>query len=189
MQETSGLNPLPRSQCIQLPQHMTSPEVQLTQIVWRSACNQTSIQSSVTGPSTLSQYSSVGHQVTDQFAQLKTMLISILDQRQETTRTTFCNCVASDVDTLAHRDFQTFRNKAVKLLSNIQSSAEEKSCPPRKPQPLTLPRSSSGASTFIPQAFQHSTSTICEGIYCNDPRDSDATSAELSDNQRIAAVK
>ena len=39
---------------------------------------------------------------------------------------------------LEEKDFQTFRNMAVKLLGNIQSSAEESGCPPQQPQQQTL---------------------------------------------------
>ena len=98
-----------------LPQHMPSPEVQLTRIVWRS---DTTIKSSVTNPSEISGCSLVDQQIMDQFAQMKTML-SFLGPRQETTRTAFCNYLASGVEALEDKDFQTFRNEAVKLLSSI----------------------------------------------------------------------
>ena len=54
------------------------------------------------------------------FAQMKTMLSSFLKPRQETTRTTY-NYLAFEVEALEDRDFQTFRNEAVKLLRGIHS--------------------------------------------------------------------
>ena len=86
----------------------------------------TTILPSVTSPSTVCGRSMVNQQVMDQFAQMKTMLSSFLRPRKETTRTAFCNYLASEVEALEDRDFQTFRNEAVKLLSDIQSRAEEK---------------------------------------------------------------
>ena len=52
----------------------------------------------------------------DQYAQMKTMLKSFLGSRQETTSTAFCDYLESEVEDLEVRDFQTFGNKAVKLL-------------------------------------------------------------------------
>ena len=52
------------------------------------------------------------------------------------------------------KDFQTFSNEAVKLLSKIQSRAEEHGHQVQQPQPQTLSRSSSTTSTFVPQTFQ-----------------------------------
>ena len=40
----------------------------------------------------------------------------------------------SGVGGLEQKDFQTFRNMAVKLLSNIQRKAEESGCQPQQPQ-------------------------------------------------------
>ena len=54
---------------------------------------------------------------------------------------------------LKEKDFHTFRNEAVKLLSNIQSKAEERGHQPHKPQKQRLSRSSSVTSTFMPQTF------------------------------------
>ena len=62
--------------------------------------------------------------------------------------TAFCNYLASEVEGSEEKDFQTFRNEAAKLLSNIQSKAEERGHPPQQQQ--TLSRSSSAASTFEP---------------------------------------
>ena len=104
----------------------------------------------VTSPKTASGHSSVDQQVTDQVTQMRTML-SFFGQKQETiTCTAFCNYLASEVEGLGEKDFQTSRNKAVKLLSNIQSKAEEGG---RQLQ-QTLSRSSSAASTFVPKTFQ-----------------------------------
>ena len=64
--------------------------------------------------------------------------------------TAFCNYLASEVEGSEEKDFQTFRNEAAKLLSNIQSKAEERGHQPQQPQQQTLARSSSAASTFEP---------------------------------------
>ena len=55
------------------------------------------------------------------------------------------------VEALEERDFQTFRNKAEKILSGTQSRAKEKTHQPQQP---TLSRSSSATSTYVPQTFQ-----------------------------------
>ena len=83
----------------------------------------------------------------DQFVQMKTMLSSFLPPRQE-TRTAFCTYMASQVEALEDREFQTFGNKAVK------SRTDERSYQPQQPQQQTLSRSSSATSTFVPQTFQ-----------------------------------
>ena len=83
-----------------------------------------------------------------------TMQSSFLWPRQGTTRIAFCNYLESEVEALVDRDIQTFRNKAVRLLSRIQSRAEKRSCLPQQPQQHTLSRSSSATSTFVPQTFQ-----------------------------------
>ena len=135
-----------------LPQGTTSPEVQPTWIVWRSTCNQTpQIQPSVRSTSAVSQCSTIDHQVMYQFTQMKTMLPPFLRPRQETTRTAFCNYLASEVEILEERDFQTFRNEAVKLLSGIQSRAGERSHQLQQPQQPSLSRSSSATSTYVSQ--------------------------------------
>ena len=54
-----------------------------------------------------------------------TVLISFLEPRPETTRTAFRNYLASKVENLEERDFATFRNEAVKLLSGIQSRTKK----------------------------------------------------------------
>ena len=58
------------------------------------------------------------------------------------------------MEALEDRDFQTFRNKAMTLLSDIQNRREEKSHQPQQPQQQTFSRSSSATSTFVPQTFQ-----------------------------------
>ena len=83
------------------------------------------------------------------------MLSPFLRQKQETTtHTGFCNYLASEVEGLEEKDFQTFRNEAVELLSNIESRAKEQGHQPQQPQQWTLSRSSSTTLTFMPQAFQ-----------------------------------
>ena len=108
----------------------------------------------VTSLTTASGHSSVDQQVMDQFTQIKTMvtmLSSFLGQKQETTTcAAFCNYLSSEVEGIEEKDFQTFKNKAVKLLSNIQSRAKE--CG-RQPQQQTLSRSSSATSTYVPRKF------------------------------------
>ena len=68
--------------------------------------------------------------VMDQFAQMKTILIYFLGPRQEATRTAFCNYLASEVENLEKRDFQTLINELVKLLSGIQSRVEKRNRQP-----------------------------------------------------------
>ena len=78
----------------------------------------------VTSPTIASGCSSVNQQGMDQFTQMRTMLSSFLGKNQETTtRTAFYNYLALEVEGLEEKDFGTFRNEAVQLLSNIQSSA------------------------------------------------------------------
>ena len=108
----------------------------------------TTRQPSVTSPSTVSGCSSVTQQVMDQFAQMKIMLSSFLGPRQEAARTAFCNYLASEVVALEDRDFQTFRNEAVKLLSGIQSRADDRSHQPQQTLQQTLSISSSTTSNI-----------------------------------------
>ena len=82
-------SPWPKEPVHLLPQHTTSPEVQLTWIVWRSTCDHTpqySLQLQASFPVFNSH-----PQVKDQFAQMETMLSSFLWPRQKTIRTAFCN--------------------------------------------------------------------------------------------------
>ena len=90
----------------------------------------------------------------DQFTQMRTMMSSFLGHNQQTTHTAFCNNMASEVEGLEEKDLQKFRNEAVKLLSNIQSKAEEYGHQLQQPQQQTLLRSSSAASTFVLQTFK-----------------------------------
>ena len=109
----------------------------------------------VTSPTTASGHSLVNQQVMGQFTQMRAMLSSFLGQQQETTTcTAFWNYLALEVEGLEKKDFQTFRNKAVKLLSSIQCRAEEHSCQPQQPQQQTLSRSSMTTSTFVPYTLQ-----------------------------------
>ena len=122
-----------------LLQHMTSPELQLIWTVWRSAFDKTP-QYSLQSQALWFEHSSVDHQVMDQFAQMRTMLSSFLGQKQETTRTAFCNNLVLEVEGLEDKDFQTFRNEAVnfKLLSSILSRTEERGRQPQQRQQQTL---------------------------------------------------
>ena len=83
--------------------------------------SETTIQPSVASPSAVFQCSTVSQQVSDQFTEMKTILSSFIRPRQETTRTAFCNFLASEVEALEKRDFQTFRNKAVKLWVRVRA--------------------------------------------------------------------
>ena len=85
----------------------------------------------------------------DQFAQMRTLLSSFLGPKQETIRTAFCNSLASEVEALENRDFQTFRNESVELLISIQSRGEERNCQPQQPQ-----HKYRATSAFVPQTFQ-----------------------------------
>ena len=82
------------------------------------------------------------------------MLSTFLGSRQETTKTAFCNYLASEMDTFLDRDFKAFRSKAVKILSGMQSRTEERSRQPQQPQQKTLSRRSRSNSTFVPLTFQ-----------------------------------
>ena len=67
--------------------------------------------------------------VLDQFQQMRSMISTFLGARQDPTpspRQLFCNYLHSEVENLEERDFLTFRNESVKLLSEIQYKAEER---------------------------------------------------------------
>ena len=87
--------------------------------------------------------------VLDQFQQMRSMISTFLGAHQDPTlspRQSFCNYLHSEIEHLDERDFLTFRNDAVKLLSEIQYKAEE-----RNRQVTT----SQQATTFqLPQATQ-----------------------------------
>ena len=132
-----------------------------------------------------------------QFVEMRIMLSSFLGQKQKTTRTAFCNYLASEVEVLEDKGFQTFRNEAVKLLSSIQTRADER-------EPSAPPATSTDTFTKLKCNFNicatnisttTATSTSCTGIHVNHPRDSDAfkpghpiCSEEPSGNQRTAAT-
>ena len=99
----------------------------------------TTLQSQqVTIPTTVPVHSWVDQQVMDQFTQMRSMLSSFLRQKQETTHTTFCNYLVLEVEGFEEEHSQTYINEAVKLLSNIQSKAEEHGHQPQQPQQQTL---------------------------------------------------
>ena len=87
--------------------------------------------------------------VLDQFQQMRSMISTFLGECQDPTpspRQSFCNYLHSEIEHLEERDFLTFRNETVKLLSEIQYKAEE-----RKRQVTT----SQQATTFqLPEATQ-----------------------------------
>ena len=115
----------------------------------------TMLQASVKSPSAVSRSSSVDQQVMDPFVWMKTMLSSFLGPRQDTITAAFCNYLASEVEALEERDFQTLRNQAVKLLSTMKSRAKETCCQPQQSQQQTLSSKTSNA-TFLPQTFEQS---------------------------------
>ena len=65
--------------------------------------------------------------VLDQFQQMRLIISSLLGARQGANpRRSFCNYLYSKTEHLEERDFLTFRNETVKLLSGIQYKAEER---------------------------------------------------------------
>ena len=67
--------------------------------------------------------------VLDQFQQMRLMISTFLGACQDPTlnpRLSFCNYLHSEIENLEERDFLTFRNETVKLLSEIQYKAEER---------------------------------------------------------------
>ena len=87
--------------------------------------------------------------VLDQFQQMRSMISTFLGARQDPTpspRQPLCNYLRSEIEHLEERDFLTFMNETVKLLSEIQYKGEE-----RKRQVTT----SQQATTFqLPEATQ-----------------------------------
>ena len=68
------------------------------------------------------------------------MLSTFLGARQDPTpssRQLFCNYLHSEIEHLVERDFLTFRNETVKLLSEIQYKAEERKRQVTKSQEVT----------------------------------------------------
>ena len=66
--------------------------------------------------------------VLDQFQQMRSMISSFLGAHHDPTpspRQSFCNYLHSEIEHLEERDFLTYRNETVKLLSEIQYKAEE----------------------------------------------------------------
>ena len=63
--------------------------------------------------------------VLDQCQQMRLMISTFLGARQDPTRQSFCSYIHSKIEHLEERDFLTFRNETVKLLSEIQYKAEE----------------------------------------------------------------
>ena len=67
--------------------------------------------------------------VSDQFQQMRSMISTFLGAHQDVTpspRQLFCNYLHSEIEHLEERDFLTFRNETVKLLSEIQYKAKER---------------------------------------------------------------
>ena len=78
--------------------------------------------------------------VLDQFQQMRSMISTFLGARQDPTpnpRQSFCNYLHSEIEHLEERDFLTFRNDTVKLLSEIQYKAEERKRQVTKSQEAT----------------------------------------------------
>ena len=137
--------------------------------------------------SEVSWSSSVNQHLTDQFAKMKAMLRSFLGPRQGTPRTVFCNYLASAVQNLEERDFQTYRNEAVKLLSGIQSSADERNHQQWQP---TLSRSYSTTSTYVPpQTYQQKRSSHFQGIHLDYSRNPDASKQQARSYNQLNRPK
>ena len=78
--------------------------------------------------------------VLDQFQQMRSMISTFLEACQDPTpspRQSFCNNLHSEIENLEERDFLTFRNETVKLLSEIQYKAEERKRQVTKNQEVT----------------------------------------------------
>ena len=78
--------------------------------------------------------------VLDQFQQIKSLISTFLGARQDPTpspRQSFCKYLHSEIENLEERDFLTFRNETVKLLSEIQYKAEEHKRQVTKSQEVT----------------------------------------------------
>ena len=78
--------------------------------------------------------------VLDQFQQMRSMISTFLGARQDPTpspRQLFCNYLHSEIENLEERDFLTFRNETVKLLSEIQYKGEERKRQVTKSQEFT----------------------------------------------------
>ena len=78
--------------------------------------------------------------VLDQFQQMRLMISTFLGARQDPTpspRQSFCNYLQSEIEHLEEREFLTFRNGTVKLLSEIQYKAEERKRQVTKSQEVT----------------------------------------------------
>ena len=76
--------------------------------------------------------------VLDQFKQMRLLISTFLGARQDPSpRQSFCNYLDSEIEHLEERDFLTFRNETVKLLSEIQYKAEERKRQVTKSQEVT----------------------------------------------------
>ena len=67
--------------------------------------------------------------VLDQFKQMRSLISTFLGEHQDPTpspRQPFCNYLHSEIEHLEERDFLTFRNDAVKLLSEISTRPKNK---------------------------------------------------------------
>ena len=76
--------------------------------------------------------------VLDQFEQMRSIISTFLGARQDPTpspRQSFCNYLHSEIEHLEERDFLTFRNETMKLLTEIQYKAEERKSPKVKRSP------------------------------------------------------
>ena len=65
----------------------------------------------------------------DQFQQKRSIISNFLGARQDPTpgpRQLFCNYLHSEIGNLEERDFLTFRNETVRLLSEIQYKAKQR---------------------------------------------------------------
>ena len=109
--------------------------------------------------------------VLDQFQQMRLMISTFLGTRQDPTpspRQSFCSYLHFEIEHLEERDFLTFRNETVKLLSEIQYKAEEckrQVTTSQQVTPFQLPettQATAGQDTYSPyQILNQSPHQLC----------------------------
>ena len=138
---------------LQLLQNTTSPELQPTRTIWRSSCGQQTPHDSLnkspaTSKANISQPAGHGPVHTDE-----NYAVIILRAKAEDNTNSIRELPCIRVGGFDEKDFQTSRNKAVKLLSNPkQDRGMRPSAPETTATRLLL--SSSATSTFVPHTFQ-----------------------------------
>ena len=87
----------------------------------------------------------------------------------------FCNYLALEAEGLEEKDFQSFRNEAVKLFSSIQSSAEQHGRQSQQSQQQTLTKLKCNFNIYATDIVTTTAaSTSCKGIHLNHPKSTDA---------------